>query len=382
MSTFARTDRSELGRWWWTVDRWTLAAIFALVAIGAVLLLAASPAAGGRIGLDSFHLARRQLVLLPVALLLLMAVSLFSLRWVRRTAALGLVAALLLCLLALAIGPEIEGATRWINIAGFSLQPSEFLKPCFAVVAACLFAAAKSEQGVPGATVAGLLWATSGALLLLQPDVGQFFVLTAIWGVQFFLSGLPLVWVALLLVGGVAALIGTYFALPHVAARIDSFLDPAAGDRYQISRSLKAFFEGGLFGRGPGEGTVKAQLPDSHSDFIFAVAGEELGLIACLIIVGLFAFVVLRGFSRVLQDNNLFVVLATAGLLTQFGLQALINMASALHMMPTKGMTLPFISYGGSSLLALSLGMGMVLALTRRRPGMGAAMGAGMGERA
>ena len=371
MSTFARTDRSELGRWWWTVDRWTLAAIFALAGIGAVLLLAASPAAGGRIGLDSFHLARRQLVLLPLALVLLTGVSLFSPRWVRRAAAIGLLTALALCVLTLVVGQEIKGATRWINIAGFSLQPSEFLKPCFAVTSAWMFAAAKSEQDIPGVTIAGLLWAVSGALLLMQPDVGQFFVLTAIWGVQFFLAGLPLLWVGLLLVGGVAALIGTYIALPHVTARIDSFLDPAAGDRYQISRSLKAFFEGGLFGRGPGEGTVKAQLPDSHSDFIFAVAGEELGMVACLIIVCLFAFIVLRGFSRVLQDNNLFIVLATAGLLTQFGLQALINMASALHMMPTKGMTLPFISYGGSSLLALALGMGWMLALTRRRGAAG-----------
>ena len=368
MSTFARTDRSELGRWWWTVDRWSLVAIVLLMGLGAILLLAASPAAGERIGLDSFHLAKRQFTLLPVALAVLAGVSLSSPRWTRRLAVLGLLGAMLLCAVALLAGSEIKGATRWISLLGFSLQPSEFLKPCFAVTAAWMFAARKDDPAVPGVHIATGLWLLCGALLLLQPDVGQFFVLSAIWGVQFFLSGLPLLWVVAILIGGICALVGTYFALPHVAARIDSFLDPDAGDRYQINRSIEAFSSGGLLGRGPGEGTVKSHLPDAHSDFIFAVAGEEFGLLVCLAIVGLFAFVVLRGFSRVLQDNSLFVLLASAGLLTQLALQALINMASALHLIPTKGMTLPFISYGGSSLLAMALAMGMLLALTRRRP--------------
>jgi cell division protein FtsW len=192
---------------------------------------------------------------------------------------------------------------------------------------------------------------------------------TAIWGAEYFLAGLSLIWVGGLVLFSVLGLVGAYFLLPHVTARIDSFLDPAAGDRYQVGRSIEAFMNGGLFGRGPGEGTVKAQLPDAHSDFIFAVAGEELGLIACLIILGLFGFIVLRGFSRLLRENSLFVLLAVSGLLVQFGLQALINMGSALHLMPTKGMTLPFISYGGSSLIALAIAVGMVLALTRRRVG-------------
>ena len=368
MSTFARTDRSELGRWWWTVDRWSLVAIVLLMGLGAILLLAASPAAGERIGLDSFYLAKRQFILLPVALAVLAGVSLSSPRWTRRLAVLGLLGTMLLCAAALLAGSEIKGATRWISLLGFSLQPSEFLKPCFAVTAAWMFAARKDDPAVPGIHIATGLWLLCGALLLLQPDVGQFFVLSAIWGVQFFLSGLPLVWVVAILIGGICALVGTYFALPHVAARIDSFLDPDAGDRYQIKRSIEAFSSGGLLGRGPGEGTVKSHLPDAHSDFIFAVAGEEFGLLVCLAIVGLFAFLVLRGFSRVLQDNSLFVLLASAGLLTQLALQALINMASALHLIPTKGMTLPFISYGGSSLLAMALAMGMLLALTRRRP--------------
>ena len=371
MTSFARTDTSALGRWWWTVDRWTLAALIVLMGFGTVLVLAASPAAAERIGLPGFRLAQRQLSLLPLALLTLIGVSLLDPRWIRRLAVIGFAGALALCLLTLLVGVEIKGATRWISLGGLSLQPSEFLKPCFVVLSAWLFAAEKGEQGIPGSAIAIALWLGVTALLLLQPDVGQAFMVTAVWGAQFFLAGLPLMWVGLLAALGLLALAAAYFALPHVGARVDSFLDPQGGDHYQIDRSIEAFMNGGLFGRGPGEGTVKALLPDSHSDFIFAVAGEELGLIACLMILALFGFVVLRGFARVFQDNSLFVLLAVSGLLAQFGLQAIINMASTLHLMPTKGMTLPLISYGGSSLLAVSLAMGMVLGLTRRRVGSG-----------
>jgi cell division protein FtsW len=371
MMSVGRNDTSLFGLWWWTVDRWTLAAVATLIGFGVILILAASPAAGQRIGLDGFYLAQRHLTLLPLALALMFTVSLLSPRWVKRIAVIGFAAAILLCLLTLFVGAEIKGATRWITLAGFSLQPSEILKPTFAVVCAWMFAHGAKDPTFPGAWITAGLGLLSVSLLMLQPDVGQTFVLTAVWSVQFFLAGLPMLWVALIAVGAAAALTGAYFALPHVAQRIDSFLDPSAGDRYQIQRSMEAFMNGGLFGRGPGEGTVKGLLPDAHSDFIFAVAGEELGLLACLVIVALFAFVVLRGFSRAFHDNSLFVLLATAGLLTQVGLQSLINMASSLHLIPTKGMTLPFISYGGSSLLALALTLGMVLALTRRRVGPG-----------
>ena len=371
MIAVARNDTSLFGLWWWTVDRWTLAAVATLIGFGVILILAASPAAGQRIGLDGFYLAQRHLLLLPLALGLMFTASLLSPRWVKRIAVIGFAVAVLLCGLTLLVGTEIKGATRWITLAGFSLQPSEILKPTYAVVCAWMFAHAAKDPTFPGAWITAGLGLLSVALLMLQPDVGQTFVLTAVWSVQFFLAGLPMLWVALLATGAAAALTGAYFALPHVAQRIDSFLDPSAGDRYQIQRSMEAFMHGGLFGRGPGEGTVKELLPDAHSDFIFAVAGEELGLIACLFIVALFAFVVLRGFSRAFHDDSLFVLLATAGLLTQFGLQSIINMASSLHLMPTKGMTLPFISYGGSSLLALAFTLGMVLALTRRRVGPG-----------
>ncbi len=368
MMVFARTDTSVLGRWWWTVDRWTLAALVCLMAFGALLILAVSPTAAARLGgLDSFQLAQRQMLFLSMGLVTVIGVSLLEPRTLRRLAVIGLAASIPLLGLTLLAGHEIKGATRWLSVGGLSFQVSEFVKPFLAVVMAWLLAAEQAKEGIPGTKIALVLWFVIVALFLLQPDVGQTFMITAVSCLQFFLAGLPLVWIALLCMAGAAGLIGTYLILPHVAARIDGFLDPAASDRYQIERSMDAFMNGGLFGTGPGEGTVKRLLPDAHSDFIYAVAGEEFGLVACLFIVVLFAFVVLRGFSRLMQEEDLFVLLACTGLLAQFGLQALINMASALHLMPTKGMTLPFISYGGSSLLALALGMGMVLALTRRR---------------
>jgi cell division protein FtsW len=209
--------------------------------------------------------------------------------------------------------------------------------------------------------------AVVAGLLLLQPDLGQTVVVTLVWLGQFFLAGLPMAFMIGIGVLGALGLVAAYFIFPHVSSRVDRFFDPASGDTFQVDRSLEAFTNGGLFGTGPGEGNIKQILPDAHSDFIFSVAGEEFGAIACLLIIMLFGFVVLRGFSRLFSDDNLFVVLAGAGLLMQFGLQSLIHMASTLELMPAKGMTLPFMSYGGSSLLALALAMGMVVALTRRR---------------
>jgi len=267
------------------------------------------------------------------------------------------------------IGAEIKGARRWINLTGFSLQPSEFVKPTFTIVAAWLFAEQKERPRFPGNAISIVLFVGLVVMLFKQPDLGMAVVVAVVWFAQFFMAGLRLYWAAAGTLVGLAGFAGAYVWLPHVASRINRFLDPAAGDSYQVNRSIEAFANGGLWGRGPGEGTVKDVLPDAHADFVFAVAGEEFGLVVCVIIVGVFAFIVLRGFSRLLQEGNLFVLLSATGLLIQFGLQAVINMASSLHLIPTKGMTLPFLSYGGSSMLALALGMGMMLALTRRRLG-------------
>ncbi len=371
MSTFPRTDTSLIGRWWWTVDRWTLTALVAIALTGALMILAASPPVAERLGLDTFHFVRRQFLFLLLALAVMLATSLLTSGGVRRLAAVVFAATLVLMVAVLITGGEINGARRWLHLGVLSIQPSEFIKPGFAVFAAWMFAKRRRDEHFPGDAIAAGLFVLVISLLLLQPDVGMSIVVAAVWGAQLFLAGLPLTlvaMVALLFLSGAGA---AYFTFTHVQARVDSFLDPSAGDNYQVMRSLDAFRNGGLFGRGPGEGRIKEILPEAHADFIFAVTGEEFGLMVCLLLVGLFAFVVLRGFSRVFRDNDLFVLLAVAGLLVQFGLQAIINMASSLQLMPPKGMTLPFISYGGSSTLALAWGMGMVLALTRERPGPG-----------
>ena len=369
MSAIARTDTSLVGRWWWTIDRWTLAALGAIIAIGAVLTLAASPPVAERLGLDTFHFAKRQFLFLGLAAAIIFSMSFLSPRGVWRAALGCLAAAMALMVLTPFIGPEIKGATRWLLVGSYSVQPSELVKPGFAVVAAWMFAEQRLDGRFPGYGIATGLFFAISALLLMQPDVGMTMVVASVWGVQFFIAGLPLVLVAGIGFGFLIASLGAYFPFGHVQVRVDRFLAPPGGASYQVSRALEAFYNGGWAGRGPGEGRVKEFLPDAHADFIFAVAGEEFGLVLCLIMVALFAFVVLRGFSRVLKSGDLFVLLAVTGLLVQFAVQAIVNMASNINLMPPKGMTLPFVSYGGSSTLALAVGMGMVLALTRERPG-------------
>ena len=370
MTAFARTDRSALAEWWWSVDRWTLAALLALVGFGSLLVMAASPAVAERINTDSLHFVKRYFLVLPLAAATLFVVSLQTPRTVRRIAVVVFLVSLLLVAFTFVGGVEIKGARRWINFPGFALQPSEFVKPSFAVVAAWMFSEQRLNPRFPGNVIAIGLFLLVVGMLVKEPDLGMAAVVAAVWFTQFFLAGLRLYWVVAGVGCGALALAGAYFSFSHVALRINQFFDRGdGGDGYQVNRSMEAFVHGGLWGQGPGEGTVKASLPDAHADFVFAVAGEELGLVACLVIVALFAFIVLRGFARMLQEHNFFVVLAATGLFVQFGLQAVINMASTLHLMPTKGMTLPFISYGGSSMLALGLGMGMALALTRRRFG-------------
>ena len=370
MIEFGRTDRSIVGRWWWTVDRWTLAACLVTMAVGIVLIMAASPAVADRIGLQSFHFVWRQMIYLVPALAILFGMSLLPVVWVRRLAVIGFLLSLVLLVGTLLSGESIKGARRWIDFGGFLLQPSEFAKPTFAVFAAWMLAHRVTQPGFPGYLLASGAAIILLGLLLLQPDVGMTLVVASVWVTQMFLAGIPMVAVAVIAVVGAAGAVGAYVLFPHVAARIDRFLDPSSGDTFQIDASLNAFGNGGLFGTGPGEGVVKTILPDAHADFIFAVAGEELGLIASLVIVALFAFIVLRGLVRLLHETDLFVVLASSGILVQVGLQAVINIGVNVRLLPAKGMTLPFISYGGSSLLALAIGMGFVLALTRKRPGV------------
>ena len=366
---FSRADTSVLGIWWWTVDRWFLAAIILLMGIGALLVMSASPPVADRINVDSFHFVTRQFVFLGLAAACMFSISLLPVKWVRRLASIMFLGVIFLLIITPFIGSEIKGAVRWIHLAGITIQPSEFLKPAFAVVVAWMFAEGRLNPNFPGYIVSSLMLALCIFLLMIQPDFGQTVVVTSIWSVQIFLAGLPIILVFCLGLGAVGLAVSAYLILPHVQSRVDRFLDPASGDNYQIERSMEAFMNGGIMGRDPGEGWVKNSIPDAHSDFIFAVAGEEFGLLFCVLVVGVFAFIIMRGLSRLMGERNLFVVLAVTGILVQFGLQAVINMASTLQLVPPKGMTLPFVSYGGSATIGIAIGMGFVLALTRKRPG-------------
>ncbi|MGD9639314.1 MAG: FtsW/RodA/SpoVE family cell cycle protein [Alphaproteobacteria bacterium] len=364
---FARTDNSILGNWWWTIDKWIFTSIFILIGIGILLNFAASPAVANTINVNMYHFIKKQLFLMPVAVLIIITLSLQSPKYIRYFSIGAFCFFMLLVMLTPFLGTEIKGATRWISLFGFSIQPSEFLKPLFVVVSASLFALPDNGKRINSHMIATFLFLFVISFLVIQPDIGMSLVISTVWATQFFIAGLPIIWVVALACCGVVGIITAYFTLQHVQLRIDRFLHPEGGLSYQVRRSLEAFSDGGLFGVGPGEGKVKFHLPDAHTDFIFAVAGEEFGLIFCLCIVTLFAIVVIKSFNLIMKEKDMFIILAVTGLAVQFGLQALINMASSLHLMPTKGMTLPFISYGGSSLISSSIGIGMLLGVTRKR---------------
>lgn len=367
MILFTRADTSMFGRWWWTVDRWLLASLGLLILCGVLLVSTASPAVADRIGLSSSYFIVRHLLMLLPALAIMIGVSMLSPRQVQALAALVFVMGIMGLILTLFIGVEIKGARRWIHLPGFSLQPSEFVKPAFIVLNALLLAHPAVRTGLSAKLLPLGLYFLVAGLLILQPDFGMTVIVTGCWIAQLFIAGLPVyIFVALGLIF-VCGLFGAYLALPHVTSRIDRFLDPSSGDTYQVDRAREAFHNGGLMGVGLGQGSIKDQIPDAHADFIFPVAAEELGLIVCLLLLGLIAFIILRGLYRSGQGPTLFVSLAGAGLVIQFAGQAFVNIGSSLQLLPAKGMTLPFISYGGSSLLAMALGMGMLLALTRRR---------------
>lgn len=363
-----RSDRSLLSDWWFTVDRLMFSVILLLMIGGLLLSLAASPSVATRLGLDTFHFVTRHALVLGPALIVLVAASLLTPRMIRRTSLVIFVVGMVLMVATLILGAEIKGASRWLHFAGFSLQPSEFVKPAFVIVCAWLFSETQSRHDVPSLPLVIGFYVAFVMLLVLQPDFGQAFLVTLVWGILFYLAGMPLIWVGVLAIGLLMGGMVAYLTVPHVAGRIDRFINPSAGDTYQTDRSIEAFRNGGWFGTGPGEGTVKQALPDSHADFVFAVVAEEFGLVSCIVLVGLFAFIVLRGMLRVRGEADIFIRLGTIGLVALFGMQAIINMAVNIGLLPAKGMTLPFISYGGSSLISMALTLGFALGLTRRRP--------------
>lgn len=364
----SRAHTSSVARWWWTIDRWLLGALGLLMVLGIVLAMAGSPAVAARLGLDLFFFVRHQIAFMIPAAIVLVATSFLSPRDTRRAALLIYAGGMVLIVLALMFGHEVKGSKRWI----FGLQPSEFVKPAFVILAAWAFAEGGRRKDVPGNTLAVLLLPLTIVPLILQPDFGQTMLLCIVWAALFFTAGLHLFWVFGLGGAGAVSVFLAYKLVPHVRDRILHFLDPSNGpgasDTFQVDTAMDSFASGSWFGKGPGEGTFKRILPDAHTDFIFAVTGEEFGLVFCVALAGLFAFIVLRGLVLADRNEDPFCRFAAAGLVVLFGVQSCINMSVNLHLMPAKGMTLPFISYGGSSLISLAIGMGFLIAVTRRRP--------------
>ena len=368
---FSRNDQSLIARWFWTVDRGLLGAALALMALGVSLSFASSPAAilADESITDPFHYSWRMMVFAGVGLMVMLTTSLMSPRGVRRIAVLALFGAIVVMAALPFIGDTVKGAARWVNLGPFSLQPSEFAKPGLIVFAAWMFAEAQKGQGVPGVTIAFGFYALTVCLLLIQPDIGQTLLITTTFMAVFFMAGVPFKWMAVLASLGMAGLVSLYFVFGHMRDRLSRFFSPETTDTHQIDSASQAIRAGGLIGRGVGEGVMKRRVPDLHTDFIYSVGAEEFGLILSLIMIGLYAFIVLRGMKKAMKLNDPFEQTAAAGLFMLIGLQACINIAVNLNLIPTKGMTLPFISYGGSSMLAMGLTMGLALALTRRRPG-------------
>jgi cell division protein FtsW len=384
----SRADKSIVSDWWFSIDRLMLVVILLLMLAGLILSLAASPAEAHRLGVEPLYFFRKHAIFLGPAAVAMIAVSMMTPRQLRRLCLASYGLGLLLMAAALVQGVEKNGAVRWLMIAGLQIQPSEFVKPSFVVLTAWLFSEGARRPDVPALQLSLAMLLAFVALLVVQPDFGQTALIAMIWMCMFFLLGASLRWLA---AGAGAALTGlaaAYSTLSHVASRIDRFFNPGAGDTRQTDAALQAFREGGWFGRGPGEGMVKMNLPDSHTDYLFAVVGEEFGVIVCLLIVACYAFIIWRGMGVAFGEPDGFIRLAITGLMMLIGFQTLINMAVNVDLLPAKGMTLPLLSYGGSSLVAMGMGMGMVLGLTRRRPAQErlsrpfAAQGAGRRDRA
>ena len=366
----SRSRRTLLGEWWRSIDQVQLTLMICLLGAGLILSMAASPAAAARLDYeDPFFFLYRQIAFVGLGLSGGLFLSFFNVLNARRLAVLALLGSIGVLLLLPFIGYEVKGATRWVRVGPFGLQPSEFAKPAFIVFAAWMFSVKKRDPRIPAVPIVFAIYLALIALLISQPDFGQSFLLTLCFAAVFFFAGLSLGWVLFMLGITMLGAVAAYTALPHVRARVEAFMSPNTADSYQIDKALEAIAGGGFFGRGPGGGQVKYSLPDGHTDFIFAVTVEEFGfLISTLLIILLAAFVV-RAFSNALRLNDYFCQLATAGLATMIGMQMVINLFVNLNMAPSKGMTLPFLSSGGSSMLALCFASGLILAFTRRRPG-------------
>ena len=369
---YGRSDRSPAARWFWEIDRVLLLLLAILIGIGLVAVAAASPAvaerySGGSVRVGSLHYFYRQILWIAVSLPVMIVISMLPRERARRLSLAGAVVCVVALVAVPIIGPEINGARRWIGVGFTQFQPSEFLKPFFVIALAWLLSLRETDRGLPVFWLSGLLTGSIAVLLMRQPDFGSTIIFGAVWVAMLALGGVKLRTLGILAAIGVVGVVAAYLFYPVATTRIDAFLF-GEGDTFQVDNAMRTLTAGGLFGMGPGGGTRKFGLPEPHTDYIFPVIGEEFGLIACLAIALLYLAIVARVLVKLLDEENSFCILAGAGLVIQFGLQALINMAVNVKLAPSKGMTLPFISYGGSSMLALSIGMGLLLAFTRRNP--------------
>lgn len=362
-----RQSRHPLVRWWWEMDRMSVAVIIIIMLCGAVAVTTASVAVAKTYNVGPYYFAVRHYMFLLMALGLMLTMTMLKPSGVKRVGLALFGVAYVGLLLTFVIGTEVKGARRWIDIAGQSVQPTEFLKPALILMTAALLAHSDRKKQLRGYFASIIMMMGVGLPVLVQPNFGMALAMGLVWFSQVFMAGLPLLWLAPVIAGGLCVVVGAYTMLPHVRDRLERFINPENSDTYQVDQANEAIMMGHLWGRGAGEGVVKHQLPDAHTDFIFAVIAEEFGIVVGILIMGLFLTLVLRGFSRVLQQEDRFVLLGAGGLLTLISIHVCVNIGVALHIVPTTGMTLPFISYGGSSIFAMALVFGFLLALLRKQ---------------
>jgi cell division protein FtsW len=363
---FDRLNLNPIKKWWVDIDKVNLLLIIALIVFGLMMTFSSSPAVAKKISADKLFFIKKQILFVFVAIFTIIFISFFDKQQIKVASIFGIFVCLGLLVLVLMFGSEAKGAKRWIMVLGFNLQPSEFTKIFFLIFHAFLLQKLQNYKWTIKYGASALCYLTIVTLLILQPDFGMTLIISALWIIQLFIFGLPLILIIIMGCLGVVGAIGAYLTLPHVADRINKFLD-LNEKNYQVERAVDSYINGGFFGVGPGNGLVKKYIPDAHTDFIFAVVAEEFGVITCVFLMAIFLIIISRIVKRIMVEEDLFVRLAVVGLASQLALQTLINIGVSIGMLPTKGMTLPFISYGGSSIIAVSIGFGMILSLTKKK---------------
>lgn len=366
-SVFDRRYLNSVKKWWIDIDKVNFLIVLGIIIFGLMMTASSSPAIAKKINVDKFFFLKKQLTFASIALILLVVISFLDYEKIKIFSIIGLLGTLGLLVLVLLFGSEAKGAKRWIALGGFTLQPSEFAKTFFIIFNAYILQRLHFEKWTVKYGISAGLFFIIVCLLILQPDFGMTLTFCVLWVAQLFAYGLPLPFFSAFAVVGAIGAVGAYIAFPHVEDRINKFLDSDGTKNYQAERSIDAFVNGGFFGQGTGNGVVKKFIPDAHTDFIFAVVGEEYGIISCSILIIIFAYLITRIVKRALDEEDMFVYLALCGLMMQFTMQTLVNIGVSLRLLPTKGMTLPFISYGGSSMISMAICFGLILAFTKRK---------------